>query len=42
MMCVVKSELEKQMELLPDDDYFDSLPTWTKLEQYFQVSLACI
>ena len=31
-------ELEMQMEMLPDEEYFDGLPTWAKLEQYFRVS----
>jgi len=30
--------LENQFDLLPDDAFWKSLPTWMKLEQYFRVS----
>jgi len=34
----LQAELENLFDLLPDDEFFKSLPTYTKLEQYFRVS----
>ena len=43
MLCrpkCLQTELENQFYLLPNDDFFNSLPTWTKLEQYFRVNIS--